>query len=108
MAERSPTGVVLVPRQLVSFQEGSVVSRILVKNDAGSVTLFAFSEQQSLSEHTAPFDALVHVIDGQLEIVISGKPHRVKEGEMILMPANEPHSLLALESSRMILTMIRG
>lgn len=108
MSDPTTRGVVLVPERLAAYQEGSVVSRTLVKGDAGSVTLFAFARGQSLSEHTAPFDALVHLIDGRMEIVISGKPHRLSAGEMILMPAGEPHSLQALEGSRMILTMIRG
>jgi len=93
---------------LVDYQEGSVVSRTIIDEDAGTVTLFAFDEGQGLSEHTAPYDALVHLLDGEAEIVISGKPLRLREGEMVLMPANEPHSLKAIGKFKMILTMIRS
>ena len=93
---------------LVDYQEGSVVSRTIIDEDAGTVTLFAFDEGQGLSEHTAPYDALVHLLDGEAEIVISGKPLRLREGEMVLMPAKEPHSLKAIGKFKMILTMIRS
>lgn len=92
---------------LVAYQEGSVVSRQLVKRDKGNVTLFAFDAGQGLTEHTSPFDALVQVLDGEAEITISGKPHRVRAGEIILMPANEPHGLRAPARFKMLLTMIR-
>jgi len=94
--------------ELVSYQDGSVVSREIVKKPTGSVTLFAFDEGQGLSEHTAPFDALVQVVEGETEIMISGQPHRLLEGEMILMPAGQPHALKALKRFKMILTMIRS
>jgi quercetin dioxygenase-like cupin family protein len=93
---------------LVDYQEGSVVSRTLIDEDAGTVTLFAFDEGQELSEHTAPYDALVHLLDGEAEIIVSGKAIRLKEGEMVVMPANEPHALKALRRFKMILTMIRS
>jgi quercetin dioxygenase-like cupin family protein len=93
---------------LVSYQEGSIVSREIIKKSTGSVTIFAFDEGQGLSEHTAPFDALVQVVDGETEIVISGHPHRLQVGEMILMPAGQPHALKALTRFKMILTMIRS
>jgi quercetin dioxygenase-like cupin family protein len=92
---------------LVAYQEGSVVSRQLVKRDKGNVTLFAFDAGQGLTEHTSPFDALVQVLDGEAEITISGKPHRVRAGEIILMPAGEPHALRAPARFKMLLTMIR-
>jgi len=92
----------------VSYQDGAVVSREIVKAPAGSVTLFAFDEGQGLSEHSAPFDALVQVVEGEVEITISGKPHRVKGGEMILLPAGVPHALKALTRFKMILTMVRS
>ncbi len=92
---------------LVQYQEGSVVSRTLVEKDTGDVTIFAFAAGQGLREHSAPYDALVHVIDGQVEITISGKPHTVSAGEMILMPANQPHALKAIGRFKMILTMIQ-
>lgn len=93
---------------LVDYQTGSVVSRTIVDKKTGTVTLFAFDEGQGLSEHTAPFDALVHIIDGEAEITISGKPLRLKQGEMVVMPAGEPHALRAVEKFKMILTMIRS
>jgi len=93
---------------LVSYQEGSIVSREIVKKPTGSVTVFAFDEGQGLSEHTAPFDALVHVLEGEAEITIAGKLHRLQTGEMILMPAQQPHALKAMQRFKMILTMIRS
>ena len=93
---------------LVQYQAGSVVSRTLIKEKAGTVTLFAFDEGEGLSEHTAPFDALVHLLEGEAEIVISGKPLQVKQGDIVLMPANEPHALKALTRFKMLLTMIRS
>ena len=92
---------------LVSYQEGSIVSREIVKKPTGTVTVFAFDEGQGLSEHTAPFDALVHVLEGEAEITIAGKLHRLQSGEMILMPAQQPHALKAMRRLKMILTMIR-
>lgn len=92
---------------LVKYQENAVVSSEIIKKDTGTVTLFAFDKGQGLSEHTAPFDALVNIIDGQAEITISGKPFIVKEGEIIIMPANKPHSLKAVEKFKMLLVMIK-
>ncbi|MEI6279196.1 MAG: cupin domain-containing protein [Verrucomicrobiae bacterium] len=94
--------------ELVSYQGGSIVSREVIKKSVGSVTIFAFDEGQGLSEHTAPFDALVQVVEGETEIVISGRPHRLQGGDMILMPAGQPHALKALTRFKMILTMIRS
>lgn len=93
---------------LVGYQDGSVVSREIVSKPTGTVTLFAFDAGQGLSEHTAPFDALVYVFDGEAEITISGKPFRVKEGEAIVMPANQPHALKTIKRFKMMLTMIRA
>jgi quercetin dioxygenase-like cupin family protein len=84
------------------------VSRILLKKETGNVTLFAFDQGESLSEHTTPYDAMVQVIDGEAEITISGAPHRVRAGEMVIMPGGEPHALEAVERFKMILTMIRS
>jgi quercetin dioxygenase-like cupin family protein len=92
---------------LVAYNEGSVVSRQITKAEAGNVTLFAFDKDQELSEHTAPFDALVHVLDGETEIRISGKPFHLKTGDAIIMPADEPHAVKALTRFKMLLTMIR-
>ncbi len=94
--------------ELVGYQDGSVVSREIISKKTGTVTLFAFDQGQGLSEHTAPFDALVYVFDGEAEIIISGKPLRVKQGEMVIMPANQPHALKAIKRFKMILTMIRA
>jgi quercetin dioxygenase-like cupin family protein len=94
--------------KIKTLADGAVVSREIVKKPAGNVTLFAFDEGQGLSEHTAPFDALVQVVEGAAEISIAGKPHRLQRGEMILMPAGQPHALKALKRFKMILTMIRS
>lgn len=93
---------------LADYQKGSVVSRTIIDKKTGTVTFFAFDEGQGLSEHTTPFDALVYLLDGEAEIVISGKPLRLKEGEMVIMPANQPHALKAVKKFKMILTMIRS
>ena len=93
---------------MVDYQAGSVVSRQIVKKKVGTVTLFAFDAGEGLSEHTAPFDALINVLDGEADITISGKVHRVKAGEFIIMPANEPHALKAPVRFKMMLTMIRA
>ena len=93
---------------LVAYQKGSVVSRTVIDKKTGTVTLFSFDEGQGLSEHTAPFDALVYLLDGEAEISISGKPFHFREGEMIIMPANEPHALKAVRRFKMLLVMIRS
>ncbi|MCJ7559663.1 cupin domain-containing protein [Candidatus Bathyarchaeota archaeon] len=93
---------------LIDYQEGSVVSRTIIDKKAGTVTLFAFDESQGLSEHTAPYDALVYLLDGEADVVISGKPVRLKKGEITIMPANEPHALTAVTRFKMLLTMIRS
>lgn len=92
--------------ELVNYQDGSIVSREIVKKQTGNVTIFAFDEGQGLSEHTAPFDALVYALEGEAEICIAGKPNRLHCGEMILIPTQQPHSLKALKQFKMILTMI--
>lgn len=94
--------------ELVNYQDGSIVSREILKKPSGTVTVFAFDEGQGMSEHTSPFDALVHVLDGEAEISIAGKSHSVRSGEMILMPANQPHALKAASRFKMVLTMIRS
>jgi quercetin dioxygenase-like cupin family protein len=93
---------------LADYQEDSVVSRTIIDRKAGTVTFFAFDEGQGLSEHTAPYDALIYLLDGEAQIVISGKASRVEEGEMILIPAKKPHALRAVKKFKMILTMIRS
>ena len=93
---------------MVNYQNDSVVSKEIIKKESGTVSLFAFDKGQGLSEHTAPFDALVYIIDGQAEVTISGKPFIVKEDEIIIMPANKPHSLKAVEKFKMLLIMIKS
>lgn len=93
---------------LLDYQEGSVVSRMLVNKKVGSVTLFSFDKDQGLSEHTAPFDALVYVFNGKAEIIISKKSYILNSGQMITMPANEPHALKALERFKMMLIMVKA
>ena len=93
---------------MIDYQKGSVVSQEIISKKTGTITLFAFDEGQGLSEHTAPFDALVYLLDGEAEITISGKPFRLSEGEMIIMPAHQPHALAALKKFKMMLVMIRS
>ena len=92
---------------LVDYQRGTVVSRTIIERNAGSVTLFAFDKGQGLSEHTAPFNALVYVLDGEVDITISGQGIRLKAGEAVIMPANKPHALKAVERFKMMLVMIK-
>ena len=101
-------GKQLVVSDLLAYQEGAVVSRTLIDKLAGTVTIFAFDEEQGLSEHTAPFDAMAHILDGEVEIRIAGEPFHLKAGEMIIMPANKPHSLRAITPFKMMLTMVRS
>jgi len=93
---------------LVDYQDGSVVSKEVIKKEKGTATLFAFDKGQGLSEHTAPFDALVYIFDGSAEINIAGKAHSLKSGEVIIMPADKPHSLKAAERFKMLLVMIKA
>lgn len=93
--------------ELVQVQPGAVVSREIIRKPKGTVTIFAFDEGQGLSEHTAPFDALVLALEGRVRVTIAGDPHDVSEGELITMPANVPHSLSALTPFKMMLIMIR-
>ncbi len=99
---------VSVLADLVSYQEDAVVSKTVIKKETGTVTLFAFDSNQGLSEHTAPFDAMVCVLDGEVEITISKKPCILKTGEMIVLPVGEPHALKAVTRFKMMLTMIRS
>jgi quercetin dioxygenase-like cupin family protein len=108
MSPTTPKAQILKLADLVEYQDGSVVSRIVVKAETGNVTLFAFDEGQDLSEHTVPFDGLVHVLEGEVEIRISGKPFHLRIGDAIVMPAREPHAVRALKRFKMLLTMIRA
>ncbi len=94
--------------EMVSYQEGSVVSREIIRKPTGTVTIFAFDEGQGLSEHTAPFDALVYILDGEAEVTISGAAHHLEAGEMVILPVKQPHALQAKKRFKMLLTMIRS
>ena len=93
---------------MVGYQNEAIVSKTIIEKKTGTVTLFAFDQGQGLSEHTAPFDALVQVLDGEVEIKIAGQPFNLKTGEIIVMPANKPHALKAVKAFKMLLTMIRS
>lgn len=93
---------------LVEYKEDSIVSRMIIDKHTGTVTLFSFDQGQGLSEHTAPYDALIYLVGGEAEITISGKAHCLKQGEMIIVPANQPHAVKAVKRFKMILTMIRS
>ena len=105
---KAPVAEVMNPKELVSYQTGAVVSRTLLSVQGGTVTAFAFDEGQGLSEHTAPYDAMVIVIEGEVDIKISGADFRVKEGDTILMPANKPHALTANTKFKMMLIMVKA
>ena len=94
--------------ELVDYAAGAIVSRTLAENESGTITLFAFDVDQGLSEHTAPFDAFVQILDGKAEIVIGGNPVEARAGQIVLMPANIPHALKAIEPFKMLLTMLRS
>ena len=102
------TGQAMKLIDLVDYQVDSVVSRTIIDKSTGTLTLFAFDKGQGLSEHTAPFDALVNIIDGEAEVAISGKSIQVSQGEMVIMPANQPHALKALHRFKMMLVMIKS
>lgn len=93
--------------EMIAYQEGSVVSRQITKSEGGNITLFAFDQSQALSEHTAPFDALVQILDGEAEVSIAGEIYALKANDSILMPANLPHALKAFTAFKMLLTMIK-
>ena len=93
---------------LIDYQADAIVSREILKTKTGTVTVFAFDAGQGLSEHTAPFDALTHVLDGEAEITISGNAHQVRAGDILIMPANKPHALKAVRRFKMMLVMIRS
>lgn len=103
-----PVAQAIHGRDYIHYQDGSVVSREILKRETGNVTLFAFDAGQGLSEHTSPFDALVHMLEGEAEIVIAGKRLQAKSGDLVLMPAQQPHALKAVTKFKMLLTMIRS
>lgn len=104
----APKAEILELARLVGYQDGSIVSRLIVQSEAGNVTLFAFDSGQELSEHKAPFDALVHILDGEAGIVISGKTFQLAAGQAIILPANEPHAVKAKTRFKMLLSMIKA
>jgi quercetin dioxygenase-like cupin family protein len=93
---------------MIDYQEGAVVSRTLIDKEAGTVTFFAFDQGQGLSEHTAPYDAMVQILEGEAKVTISGEPIIVKQGEMTIMPANKPHALYAVTRFKMLLIMVKS
>lgn len=105
--ESKIVGNALSLNNLIAYQPGAVVSRTLINKKAGTVTLFSFDEEQSLSEHTAPFDALVYVIDGEAEVIIGGLPHQLNIGDVIIMPGGVPHAVKANKKFKMLLVMIK-
>jgi len=108
MQELFSKGKVLNLEEMVEYSSGGVISKQVLKNQVGNITLFSFDQGQGLTEHTAPFDALVQILDGEAEIIIGGNSNLVKKGESIIMPANVTHALQAVERFKMLLTMIKG
>lgn len=108
MSELFNKGSILKLEEMIDYSKGGVISKQILKNAAGNITLFSFDEGQGLTEHTAPFDAMVQVLEGEVEIRIGGKPNLLKQGETIIMPANIPHALQAVKAFKMLLTMIKG
>ena len=108
MNKENLVGQVKTLIDLIEYQESSIVSRTVIDKSVGTVTVFAFDKGQGLSEHTAPFDALVYIVDGEAEIIISGVSRNIKQGEIIIMPANDPHALKAVRRFKMLLIMIKA
>lgn len=101
-------GTILDLAQQINYSEGGIISKQILKNEAGNITLFSFDKGQGLSEHTAPFDAMVQVLEGKVQIKIGGKPFDLEQGQTIIMPAKISHALYATECFKMLLTMIKG
>jgi len=104
MSDKVETKVI---EDMIAYQDGAVVSKTIIEKETGNITLFAFDKGEYLSEHTAPFDAMVQVLDGELEVAISDNSYTITQDEMIIMPAKKPHSLEAVDKSKMLLTMIK-
>ncbi len=104
----TPMAQVMNLARMVAYQDGAIVSRTLIDQKTGTVTLFAFAAGQGLSEHTAPYDAMVYILDGEADVSISGKLYHLKDGDMIVMPANKPHALKAAQPFKMLLVMVRS
>ncbi len=101
------TGKIFSMEESIEYSSGGVISKQVIKKQSGNVTLFSFDKDQGLTEHTSPFDAMVHILDGEAEIRIDGNPHILKKGDCIIMPANHPHALHAITPFKMVLTMIK-
>ncbi len=101
-------GTVFALAQQIEYSEGGIISKQILKNQAGNVTLFSFDEGQGLSEHTASFDALIQILEGKAEITVGGTPHTLAAGQIIIMPADISHAVHAIEQFKMLLTMIKG
>jgi quercetin dioxygenase-like cupin family protein len=99
---------IMKTQEMVEYQKGAVVSRTLINKPTGTVTLFSFDKGEGLSEHTAPYDALVQALDGKAEVIIGGEPHVLEKGEMVIMPANVAHALRAVDRFKMMLVMVKG
>ncbi|MDD6210119.1 MAG: cupin domain-containing protein [Bacteroidales bacterium] len=108
MNEVLKKGVVLDFKRLIDYSEGSIISKLILNNKGGNITLFSFDKGQGLSEHSAPFDATIHLLEGEAEITLDGKPYKVKQGESFILPANHPHSAKATDRFKMLLVMIKG
>ena len=108
MAKTFETATVLNFKEMIDYSEGGVVSKQVLKNEAGNITLFSFDKEEGLSEHTTPYDALVEVIEGKVEITVGGVKSTLSEGDSIIMPATVPHALHGIERFKMLLTMIKG
>jgi len=107
MSDQKPAPEVITLNSIMDYQEHAVVSRTFLKKDKGNVTVFAFDKEEALSEHTAPHDAMVIILEGQAEVSIAGTPYTLSAGEMIIMPANQPHAIKALSPFKMLLIMIK-
>ena len=107
MSELFEKGAILNVVEMIEYSAGGVTSKQVLKNDAGNITIFSFDKGQGLSEHTAPFDAVVEILDGEAEITIDGKPLLLTTGQIVIMPANIPHALFAKQQFKMLLTMIK-
>jgi quercetin dioxygenase-like cupin family protein len=105
--QKPDVSIILTLKDLAQYQDRSVVSREIIQKSTGTMTVFAFDKGEGLSEHTAPFDAAIYILEGEAEIRIDGKPYSVKEGEMIIMPAHKPHALRAVTRYKMLLVLIR-
>ena len=108
MSDDEVMGNVIHAPQLIAYQKGAIVSRTLVDSDQGTITLFAFDTNQGLSEHTAPYDALVYLLEGQATITISGTDMTLQQGDLVIMPAHKPHAIKAITQFKMMLIMIRS